>query len=118
MRYIHLNPVRANIVKYPEDYLWSSHRAYMGQIAYTWLHQDLVLKSFGESKAESLEKFLQYLHIDNAYEKQEFSDIRKSLHNGFYGDEAFIESFTNELNEEEAFETVLKGSYNFSRRNN
>ncbi|WP_394236752.1 transposase [Niallia oryzisoli] len=27
-RYIHRNPVKANLVKHPEDYLWSSCRAY------------------------------------------------------------------------------------------
>ena len=30
-RYIALNPVRAKIVKLPEDYIWSSHRATAGQ---------------------------------------------------------------------------------------
>ena len=30
VRYIHLNPVRAGIVTRPEDYQYSSHRAYLG----------------------------------------------------------------------------------------
>jgi putative transposase len=30
MRYIHLNPVVAGIVKNPKDYKWSSHMAYLG----------------------------------------------------------------------------------------
>ena len=29
IRYIHLNPVRANLVKEPRDYPWSSHRDYL-----------------------------------------------------------------------------------------
>lgn len=29
-RYIHLNPVRANIVEKPEDYMWSSYNMYIG----------------------------------------------------------------------------------------
>jgi putative transposase len=29
IRYIHLNPVRANLVKEPQDYPWSSHRDYL-----------------------------------------------------------------------------------------
>jgi REP element-mobilizing transposase RayT len=28
LRYIHLNPVRANIVEAPEKYQWSSHNAF------------------------------------------------------------------------------------------
>ena len=31
VRYIHLNPVRAGIVSRPEDYKYSSHRAYLGR---------------------------------------------------------------------------------------
>lgn len=31
-RYIHLNPVRAHMVKTPEDYRWSSYRAYTGEV--------------------------------------------------------------------------------------
>jgi putative transposase len=30
VRYIHLNPVRAGMVKEPEEYRWSGHRAYLG----------------------------------------------------------------------------------------
>ena len=30
-RYIHLNPVRAKMVKNPEDYKWSSYNAYVGR---------------------------------------------------------------------------------------
>lgn len=29
-RYIHLNPVKAQIVSYPEDYTWSSYRTFLG----------------------------------------------------------------------------------------
>lgn len=30
-RYIHLNPVKANIVKHPEDYPWSSYKVYISE---------------------------------------------------------------------------------------
>lgn len=30
-RYIHLNPVRANMVKNPQEYLWSSYKIYIGE---------------------------------------------------------------------------------------
>ena len=30
-RYIHLNPVRAKLVKGPEDYPWTSYRAFIEQ---------------------------------------------------------------------------------------
>lgn len=31
LRYIHTNPVRANVVDTPENYIWSSHNAYIGR---------------------------------------------------------------------------------------
>ncbi len=52
-RYIHLNPVRAGIVGKPEDYEWSSYRAFVGaSVSPDWLKSDLVLSSFGEKFRE------------------------------------------------------------------
>jgi REP element-mobilizing transposase RayT len=31
VRYIHLNPVRAKIVRGPEDYVWTGHLSYLGK---------------------------------------------------------------------------------------
>ena len=102
MRYIHLNPVRANLVKCPEDYKWSSHQAYTEQTDHTWLCQDLVLRSFGEATTEGREKFLEYVQITDDKKKDELFEIRKSLKIGAYGDEIFMETLRKELNQEEA----------------
>jgi putative transposase len=51
IRYIVLNPVRANIVKRPEDYRWSSYRATAGLTqAPSWLSVDDVLLPFGQER--------------------------------------------------------------------
>ena len=31
IRYLHLNPVRSRVVKDPGEYVWSSHRVYLGE---------------------------------------------------------------------------------------
>jgi len=49
VRYIHLNPVRANMVETPEKYPWSGHRAYLGEETLPWLSTDWVLGQFGDS---------------------------------------------------------------------
>ncbi len=42
--YIHLNPVRAGLVSRPEEFFWSSYRAYIDQIVQPgWLCTDFVL---------------------------------------------------------------------------
>ena len=48
VRYIHLNPVRAGLVKRPRDYAWSSHRAYLGLETLPWLEIDWVLSRFAK----------------------------------------------------------------------
>jgi putative transposase len=51
VRYIHLNPVDAGIVKAPEAYRWSSHRYYLkAKGAPNWLNFGEVLKQLGGRK--------------------------------------------------------------------
>lgn len=48
IRYIHLNPVRAGLVKDPADYPWSGHLAYLGVESIPWLHTDWILGQFAK----------------------------------------------------------------------
>lgn len=47
VRYVHLNPVRAGLVRTAEDYSWSGHRAYLGLETLPWLTTAWVLGQFG-----------------------------------------------------------------------
>jgi putative transposase len=61
-RYIHLNPVRSGIVREPEDYPWSGHRAYLGLETIPWLTTDLVLGMFssrGDRARRAYREFVQ-----------------------------------------------------------
>jgi len=49
VRYVVLNPVRANMVERPEDYRWSSYRATAGlETSAAWLAIDSIIPYFGE----------------------------------------------------------------------
>ncbi|MEO8009412.1 MAG: transposase, partial [Betaproteobacteria bacterium] len=48
VRYIHLNPVRAKMVRTAGAYAWSSQRAYLGEQDLPWLTTHWVLGQFGE----------------------------------------------------------------------
>lgn len=50
IRYIHLNPVRAEIVDRPQTYPWSSYSAYIAPDSHSpsWLTQQVVFSLFGE----------------------------------------------------------------------
>ncbi len=56
IRYIHLNPVRAGMVKAPEGYLWSSHQTYLGLNHIPWLTQETLMKKFDNSATHSARK--------------------------------------------------------------
>ncbi|HKQ83818.1 MAG TPA: transposase [Steroidobacteraceae bacterium] len=53
IRYIHLNPVRAHICEAPQQYRWSSHRAYLGKSVQPWVYTDFGLSLFSPDLARA-----------------------------------------------------------------
>jgi REP element-mobilizing transposase RayT len=49
LRYIHLNPVSARMVESPDEYEWSSHRAYLGIETLPWLTTEFGLGLLGKA---------------------------------------------------------------------
>ena len=49
--YIHLNPVRAGLVKAPHQYPWSSYRFYVRETKETLVDRDFLLAQFSDKKA-------------------------------------------------------------------
>lgn len=69
-QYIHLNPVKAEIVNYAEDYPWSSCAAYVGsKESPVWLYKDVVLAYFAKSGYNT---YRQYIDEDEDSEMAEF----------------------------------------------
>ncbi|SDQ20304.1 REP-associated tyrosine transposase [Virgibacillus salinus] len=61
-RYIHLNPLKAGMVKTPESYRWSSYRYYLYTKKSALLNSDVILDSFSGSVTEKREKYRMYLN--------------------------------------------------------
>ena len=61
IRYIHLNPVRANLVNKLSDYKWSSHNLYLEKEKISWIDSDKVLSMFSINKKIAAKKYLQFL---------------------------------------------------------
>lgn len=55
-RYIHLNPVKADIVKNPEDYQWSSYRSFVGFSKEKIINKGKILSYFEDR--EEYKKFV------------------------------------------------------------
>jgi putative transposase len=66
IRYIHLNPVRARMVREPGAYRWSSHRAYMGEEAQPWVTTDWVLGQFGIRLGVARARFAAFVEAGRA----------------------------------------------------
>jgi REP element-mobilizing transposase RayT len=61
IRYIHLNPVRSGMVTDPCEYQWSSHRAYLGAQATSWLTTDFALALFGRELTQAREAYRRFV---------------------------------------------------------
>ena len=64
LRYIHLNPLRAHLVKSLAEldrYRWSGHGVLMGKIKNDWQDRDYVLKWFGKKEGEARNAYRNYV---------------------------------------------------------
>jgi REP element-mobilizing transposase RayT len=64
VRYIHLNPLRAGLVKSIREldgYRWSGHSAIMGNQKYDWQDTGRVLMMFGGGGAKGRDKYREYI---------------------------------------------------------
>lgn len=85
--YIHLNPLRAGIVRQIEDYPWSSYLDYLNLRKASISDPSFILKSIDNNTFNSIKKYREYV-----IEYQDMKDpIKKSYHNIALGSETFIE---------------------------
>ena len=80
-RYIHLNPVRAKMVKTPEEYQWSSYSYYADKRkAPEWLYRDFILGYFGKRLSTSQRNYREFVHslVGEVYDSP-FTDVIYSV---------------------------------------
>ncbi len=103
-RYIHLNPVRANIVKRPEAYRWSSYTAFIGKTQPPeWLETEWLLWSFAKKKKVARMKYTAFV---DEVDSKTLENPAKNLVGGFIlGDSDFVnwvkETFLSARNDED-----------------
>lgn len=89
-RYIVLNPLRAGIVKKPEGWRWSSHRAVVGQTkAPGWLDIDNLLVQFHSRRRQAIKIYQQFVQ-EGIGKGSVWNDLKHQL---LLGDEAFVLRF-------------------------
>ena len=97
VRYIHLNPVRANMVERAEDYPYSSQQAYLGLEPAGIVDVDPVLRLFGAKREVAQEQFAQYVIAGiNAGHREEFYLFEDDR---ILGSEEFVDSAIHRIGE-------------------
>jgi REP element-mobilizing transposase RayT len=67
VRYIHRNPLRANLTKKMENYKWSSHAGYISnKPKWDWLHKDFILSLLSSDPAERTSAYKRYVRMDES----------------------------------------------------
>jgi putative transposase len=89
IKYIHLNPLRAKVTKSLDDYLWSSHRAYLTTVQSSeLLDTDFVLQMFSQKKSTAIKRYSDFMGDETSVEKDV---IYKTVDQRLLGDETFVE---------------------------
>lgn len=88
-RYIHLNPVGAGIVERPQDYRWSSYKAYLREEKAGGLNRELILGQFEGKGWRCVSRYREFVQGDLG-RKKEWSKL-PVLKQAFVGDEDFVE---------------------------
>jgi len=87
-RYIVLNPVRAGMVKNPEDWHWSSYRAMIGlTIGPTWFNSDWLLSAFDNRSGSAVKRYSKFVRSGIGRESI-WSELQ---HQVYLGDDQFVE---------------------------
>jgi REP element-mobilizing transposase RayT len=61
IRYVHLNPVTAGLVRDPVDYPWCGHRAYLGLGGPDWMSVDVGLRLIGGDLLHAVAAYRAYM---------------------------------------------------------
>ncbi|MCL5422073.1 MAG: transposase [Nitrospirae bacterium] len=107
-RYVHLNPVRASVVKRPEEYKWSSYPGYIAKgkevtyVEYAW-----VLSKFGNDIKRGREKYRRYVE-EGLKEGREETPLKAVQGQVVLGGEDFVEKIKRMLKGRELSSDILE----------
>ena len=88
VKYLHYNPVRAGMVRQPEEYRWSSHRGYLGMDKNGLVDTGLLLRMLSEDLKRGRRLYREYMKKE---EKTSKEDFYRTVDQRILGDEEFVE---------------------------
>ena len=94
-RYIHLNPVRARMVKRPEDYRWSSYSEYIGRGKKNgWLGCDWILGQYSNEEARAKKLYKGFVEEGLGLKENPFEALKAGL---ILGSGGFIDEIKKKI---------------------
>jgi putative transposase len=100
VRYIHLNPVRARMVKRPEDFEYSGHRAYLGLDRSGMVDTEAVLRHFGATKKRAVAVYTQFVEASLGEKSQD--EYYRAAEGRLLGNDEFLKEIRHRAGEHEA----------------
>jgi REP element-mobilizing transposase RayT len=95
VRYIHLNPVRAGLVKRPDSYQWSGHNCYLGKETLPWLAVDWVLGQFGKDLTTARHSYAKFINDGPGLERDNKFHQGSEADSRVLGDDVFLDRIFN-----------------------
>ena len=94
--YIHLNPVRAGLVKDPANYPWGSYSSYLGREKENIIDTHYVLDQFSNRKKMAARKY--DLFVRSRLAQGHRDDLYETKDQRFLGDDEFVEDIQRHIN--------------------
>lgn len=90
LRYIHRNPVRAQMCSNVDDYPWSSHKGYISSAEkWNWLYKDFLLNMFTPKKQKARRQYKEFVYCEDSDQITDFFSKKKL--SSFFGSQDFID---------------------------
>jgi putative transposase len=101
VRYIHLNPVRAKVVREPEDYVWTGHLSYLRKGTDSLIDEELVLDQFGDKGFLGRRRYQRFVRegISGGHEEKYYR-VRDQR---YLGEDSFVERVEKERKEPQSW---------------
>ncbi len=100
VRYIHLNPVRARMVKRPEHFEYSGHRAYLGLDRTGLVDTEPVLRHFGATKKRAVEAYTRF--VDSSLAERSQDEYYRAAEGRLLGNEEFLNDIKHRIGDHRA----------------
>lgn len=97
-RYIHMNPVRAGLVKRPEEYLHSSYGALIGRSEENFVYGDLIWRMISGERGNGKKRYRKF--VEDAIGRRQDSPLKDVYGGAILGGGSFIKEVLGRLRDE------------------